>query len=112
MKIDTLIAVLQRVRDAKGNVDVQASGFVGTNQAHVCFDIKPPGRANFNVDNHMNDFGEFCLSVEISNYTRKEIEKGVLEMKNLGQTFYCSQFVGAGEAPRAGLSVCDWHNPW
>jgi hypothetical protein len=111
MKVDELISILQRVRAAKGNVEVQCNSFCGTNQGHVSFDINPE-RKNFNVADHMNDFGTFCLSIEISDYTRKEIEKGVADMKRLGYRFYLSQFVGENECAKTGLSPCEWHNPW
>jgi len=112
MKIDDLIATLQRVREASGNVDVAVTSFCGTNQGHVLFDIKPPKRPNFAVKKHINGHGQFCLSVEISQSTKASIKKGVAEMKELGYRYFCSQYVSVGESPREGLSVCEWHNPW
>lgn len=112
MKIDDLIAVLERVRSAKGNIEVNASSFCGTDESHVIFDIKPPDRKKFSVKNHLNGYGEFCLSVELSKRTREEIAKGVADMKKRGYRYFLSQFVAEGESPREGLSPCEWHMPW
>lgn len=112
MKIDELIEILQRVKAAKGNIEVKASGAIGTNQAFVLLDVKPPTRKNFCVADHCNDYNQFCMSVEVSDITRKQIEKGVAEMKELGYRFFLSQYRSLGESPKEGLSPCDWHNPW
>lgn len=112
MKIDDLIAILQRAREAAGNIDVNVTSFCGTNQAHVVFDIDPPKRKDFSVKNHMNDLGQFCLHVNISQHTRTEIAEGVADMKSKGWRFFRSQFIESCQTPSEGLSPCEWHNPW
>ncbi len=112
MTVDEMIAMLQRVKDAKGgDTLVQATSFCGTNQAHVLFDIQPPKRKKFNVSNHMNEYG-FCIHVNISPLTRQQVAKGIEDMFRNGYRFYRSQFCKVGESPSMGLSPCEWHNPW
>jgi hypothetical protein len=110
MKIDNLISLLQRVQDAKGNIEVVGSSFCGTNDNHVTFKIKE--RDGYDVDVLINGLGELCLSMDISDYSKNEIKNGIGDMQKLGYTFYCSQFAKSGESPRPGLSSCDWHTPW
>lgn len=112
--VDELIAVLQKVKEERGGKTlVKAGSFCGTNQGFVHFDVKRL-RANkrFRVANHLNGHGNFCLGIEISVSTRKDIEKGIEDMKRLGYRYYRSQFRKDGESPEVGLSVCEWHNPW
>jgi len=111
MKIDDLIAVLQRVRDAKGNIEVQCNSFCGTNNNIVSFDIKPPNRKKFEPLNYINGLGAFCLSIDISADTRKRIAEETKRMESIGYTFYHSQFVYSFESPKSGLSPCEWHIP-
>jgi hypothetical protein len=112
MKIDELIANLQRVRAASGNVDVAVTSFCGTNSGHVLFDFEPPARKKFSVKRHMNGLGQFCLHVKLSEQSRKEITEGVAEMQSRGYRYFRSQYLSLGESPRAGLSPCEWHTLW
>ena len=102
MKIDDLIAALQRVKESEGNIDVVAAGFTGTNQGFVAFDV---------VADHLSSLG-LSLSIEVSEQSKADIRKGIRDMERLGHTFYRSQFVEAGEKPKPGLSPCEWHNVW
>lgn len=110
MKIDDLIAALQRVKESEGNIDVVAAGFTGTNQGFVAFDIKPLPK-DFVVADHLSSLG-LSLSIEVSEQSKADIRKGIRDMERLGHTFYRSQFVEAGEKPKPGLSPCEWHNVW
>ena len=110
MKINELIYLLEKVREAKGNISVQFNSFCGTNQGHVSFDIESD--IGTSPDDMINGLGELCLSIKISDYTREQIIKGIKEMEAMGETFYLSQFVSRGKSPRSGLSPCSWHNPW
>jgi len=86
MKIDTLIRRLQRVRKARGNVNVTVNAFgehIGANYHHGAFvlnSLKP----NFNVANHMNALGEFPLTIRLD-------KAGIESLKRQGynvETFY------------------------
>ena len=110
MKIDNLISLLEKVRDAKGNIEVIGSSFCGTNVGHVTFKITE--RDGYDVDVLINGFNQLCLSMDISDYSKNEIKNGIGDMEKLGYTFYCSQFVKSGQTPRSGLSPCEWHTPW
>ena len=111
--IDDLIAVLQRVKEEKGNVPVTAGSFCGTNNGHVHFHVKPlKANKRLKVNNHMNGHGEFVLSIDVAPSSIEDRRKGVKDMERLGYTFYRSQFVTHGEHPKSGLSPCDWHIPW
>jgi hypothetical protein len=112
MKIDDLIETLQRVRAKAGNVEVSITASCGTNSAFVLFDLAPPKRRKFDVRNHINGYGQFCLHAEISKQTRLDIAEGIEKMKKLGYRFLRSQYLQVGESPREGLSPCEWHNPW
>jgi hypothetical protein len=110
MKIDNLISLLEKVRDSKGNIEVIGSSFCGTNDGHVTFKFKELD--GYDVDDLINGFNQLSLSMDISDYSKNEIKNGTEDMQKRGYTFYCSQFVKSGEAPRSGLSPCEWHTPW
>lgn len=110
--IDDVIALLQKVRNEKGNIPMDCSSYCGTHQDFAIFDIQLPDMANFEVDNHVNGHGVFGLSMELSQVTRDAVAEGIENMKRNGKTFYRSQFVEEGKTPEPGLSPCAWHMPW
>lgn len=112
MKIDDLIAILQRARKQVGNVDVSASSFCGTNDGHVLFELLPTNRKNFCVSRLMNGYGQLCLSIKLSDKSRECIKNGVGDMKAQGYQYFRSQYVRHGQAPQEGLSPCEWHGVW
>ena len=112
MKIDDLIANLQRVRAAQGNVDVAVTSYCGTNGGHALFDIEPPSRKKFAVKNYINGHGQFCLHVDLSATSRKKIVDGIADMQAKGYRYFRSQYVSLGHSPEEGLSNCEWHTVW
>lgn len=111
MKIDKLIAILQRVRDKKGNIEVMGNSYCGTNSAHVQFEIEKM-KKSFKVENWINGHNEFCLTVKLAEDSRQRQIEGIKDMESKGYTYYRSQFVEKGKRPHTGLSPCDWHGIW
>lgn len=85
MKIDTLIRRLQRVRKVRGNVSVTINAFgdhIGAPYHHGAFVIdglKP----NFNVANHMNDLGEFPLTIRLGKSGIESLRKQGYEVETV-----------------------------
>ena len=112
MKIDELIDILERVKKVRGNIDVVAGSFCGTDSDHVLFKFKYSKKEPWEVDDKLTDNGELSLSMEVSEESKDRIQKGILEMTRLGYTYYRSQFIPIGSLPSPGLSCCPWHNLW
>ena len=77
MKIDTLILCLQRVRKARGNVNVTVNAFgehIGANYHHGSFVINELN-PDFDVANHMNDLGEFPLTIRLDQNGIESLKK-------------------------------------
>ena len=100
--------MLKKLVKKKGNVNVIAAGFLGTNNAHVTFDIDHSG----SIKNNMTGNGDFSLSVKLNTDCRERILKGIEQMEEKGYTYYPSQFVKEGDAPKSGTSPCEWHGIW
>lgn len=109
MLIDDLIADLQKVREKKGNIEVVASSFCGTNNSLVVFTIEPRKSP---IKDNLSEGKTYHLSVVVSETSKAGIKAGVADMIARGYQFFLSQFVESGKQPKAGLSPCDWHGLW
>lgn len=112
MKIDDLIVALQRIREAKGNLDIQASSFCGTNNGFVVFDIQP-FRKNFKVEDQLTGEGKLSLHVDINPTYRQQIIDGQQQMIRMGHDWIPSQYVSRGAEVRRNTTPPYSDNvPW
>lgn len=109
MLLDDLIEDLQKARAKLGNVEVKCSSSCGTNSGFVSFDIEP---RKSKIKNNVNGYGDYCLSIEVSERSKTDIKNGIAKMISMGWRYFRSQFVQVGESPKEGLSPCDWHPLW